>query len=125
MRSLGLLLRRTSGEGEENIVEVRRVDGQVLHGGIVAEAGEQLAQRSDAALIRYTEHEPFVVARAVWERSGGLVERGGVGEAEPDVRAGHAPFELCRGAFGDDMAPVEHGDAVSELVGLLQVLRGQ
>ena len=48
-----------------------------------------------------------------------------VGEAQPDVRAGDAPFELLRRALGDDSASVEHGDPVGELVGLLQVLRGE
>jgi hypothetical protein len=41
------------------------------------------------------------------------------------VRAWNAPFELLRRALSDDAAPVQHSDAVGELVGLLQVLRGQ
>src|ERR1035441_1662823 len=45
--------------------------------------------------------------------------------AQPDVRAGDAPFEVSRGTLGDDAAPVKHRDAAGELVGLLQVLRGE
>src|SRR5262249_30450684 len=128
-QSSGLLLHKGGGscarQGEEHVVEVRGVDGQVCHSYVIAEAGEYVAQRPDASLVRHSEHQLVVVACALGQRSGGRVERGGVTEAQHYVRSGDAPFELLWRALGDDVAAVEHGDAVGELVGLLQVLRGQ
>ena len=118
-------LGRVAGQGEEHVVEIRCVDGQVFGGDIVAEAGEHVAQRGDAALARDPQRQFLLLACAFGQRSGRRLERGGVGEAQPDMRAGDPPFELGRGAVGDDAAPVEHGDPAGELVGLLQVLRGQ
>ena len=101
------------------------MDGQVFHGDAVAEAGEHVTERGDPALVRHPQHQLLVVARALGQRPGGRLQRGGVGEAQQDVRAGDALLEFLRRALGDDAAPVQHGDAVGELVGLLQVLRGQ
>src|SRR5205807_350323 len=44
---------------------------------------------------------------------------------EADVAAGDEALQLVPGALGDQLAVVQYGDAVGELVGLLQVLRGQ
>jgi hypothetical protein len=55
---------------------------------------------------------------------GGL-EVGRAGEPQQDVAARDAALELVRGAFGDDLAVVQHSDPVGELVGLLEVLRGE
>ena len=41
------------------------------------------------------------------------------------MAAGDPPLELVRGALGDDPAVVEDGDPVGELVGLVEVLRGE
>ena len=41
------------------------------------------------------------------------------------MRARDAPFQFLRRALGDDAAMVQHGDAVGEVVGLIQVLGGQ
>ncbi len=49
----------------------------------------------------------------------------GSANCEPDVTAGHQPLELVGGALGDDPAAVEHADPVGQLVGLVEVLRGQ
>ena len=48
-----------------------------------------------------------------------------VGELQPDVAAGHEPLELVGRALGDQPPVVEDRDAVGELVGLVQVLRGE
>jgi hypothetical protein len=39
------------------------------------------------------------------------------------VAAGHEALQLLGGSVGDHAAPVEHGDAVGEFVGLVEVLR--
>ncbi len=41
------------------------------------------------------------------------------------MTAGDAALEIGRGSRGDDLAVVEHGDEVGQLVGLFQVLRGE
>ena len=89
------------------------------------EAVEQRAQRLDAAVARELERQLLVVAAGVAERARGRLERVRVGEAEADVAAGDQPLELVRRALGDEPAVVEDGDPVGELVGLVQVLRGQ
>src|SRR6202011_4845232 len=92
--SLVLLLRGVAGQREEHIVEIRRVNRQVFNGDAVAEARKHLAQRSNAPFIRYPQHQFVVVVRALGQRSGSSVERGGIGEAQQDVRARDATFEL-------------------------------
>ena len=53
------------------------------------------------------------------------LEGGGVGQHQVEALAGDLLLELGRGAVGDHPAAVEHGDAVGQPVGLLQVLGGQ
>ena len=52
-----------------------------------------------------------------------LAQELAVGVAQFDDVAADARLELVGGALGDDAAAVEHGDAVGEPVGLLEVLR--
>ena len=60
------------------------------------------------------------------KRSGGRVERPGVGELEADVtRRGSRRLSSSGRALGDQPAAVEHRDPVGELIGLLQVMRGE
>src|SRR2546430_9712441 len=47
------------------------------------------------------------------------------GEGQVEVRAADLRLEGRRRALGDDHALVDDADAVGELVGLLEVLRGQ
>lgn len=102
------------------------MDGEFvgLDAGVV-EAVEDGAQVALAAVAGDLEGEGVVVAGAVGQRGGGVAVGGGVGEAEPDVSAGDEPLQFLGGAFGGDPAVVEHGDAVGEFVGLLQVLGGE
>ena len=46
-------------------------------------------------------------------------------ESDLDHRRAHAVLELIAGALGDDPPVVDHRDPVGELVGLLEVLRGE
>jgi len=48
-----------------------------------------------------------------------------VGEVQPDMAAGDESLELVRGALGDQPSMVEERDPVGELIGFLQVLRGE
>lgn len=102
------------------------MDGQGVDGdGMAVENVEQGAQGVDAAVARDLEGECLVVPQAYVQHLGGAGEFGRVEEAEPDVAAGDESLELVGRALGDDPAAVEDGDAVGELVGLLQVLRGE
>src|SRR3954447_13957461 len=116
----------TPGEGEEDVVEVGRVHAQVAdRHRLGVEALEHRAQRGDAAVARHLERERLVAAGVVAERSGRQVELAGVVEAQPDVAAGDEPLELLRRALGDHAPVVEHGHAVGQAVGLLEVLGGE
>ena len=55
----------------------------------------------------------------------GLLERGAVVQDDLDALAADLRLELVGGAAGDDLAAVDDGDLVGELVGLLEVLRRQ
>jgi hypothetical protein len=66
-----------------------------------------------------------VLDRPRAERAGGLLEGRGIGEHQVEPLVGDPPLELGRGALGDHAPAVDHGDAVRQPVGLLQVLRGQ
>ena len=115
-----------AGQGEEHVVEVGGVHGQLVGldaGGVQpVEDGAQLAL---AAVAGDLQRQRLVVAGDLAQRDGGGLVRGRVGEAQPDVSAGDEPLELLGGALGDDLAVVEHGDAVGEFVGLVQVLGGE
>ena len=52
-------------------------------------------------------------------------ERVRVGELDLDEPAGDLTFQLVGAALGDQLPVVEHRDAVGELIGLLQVVRGE
>jgi hypothetical protein len=115
-----------AGEGEEDVVEVGRVDRQLADfDGCVLEPVQQRPQRLDAAVAGDLEGERLVVAHRLPEHAGGRLQPVRVGEPEADVAAGDAALELVRGALGDQPAVVEQRDPVGELVGLLEVLRGE
>ena len=78
-----------------------------------------------AAVAGDLEREGFVVVGGVAQHEGCGLVGARVVEAEPDVPAGDQPLEFLGGALGSQLAVVEHGDAVGDLVGLVQVLGGE
>ena len=76
-----------------------------------------VSQAADA--IGRLTGDGHVVAASRVEHQRGRVQLGAVGEGQLEVSAGNARLELGRRALGDDLAAVEHRDAVRELVGLL------
>ena len=87
---------------------------------------EHAAQPGDAAVVRDLQGERLDVGgrrpgAPPLPRSSAV----GVGELHRHVPAGHPPLQLRGGALGDQPATVEDPDPVGELVGLLEVLRGQ
>src|SRR6266849_6066028 len=114
------------GEGKENIVEIGRMNRDPIdRNRFVVEPVEYGPQGADAAVGRNLEREFVIVARALAQGVGSRCESLGVGEPQADMPARDAPFELVRGSLGYQLAPIEYGDAVGELVCLLQVLGGQ
>src|ERR1700741_1846665 len=103
-----LLARGVPGEGEEDVVEVGRVHGEVLDldRGVV-EAVEDRPQRAQAAVARHLQGERVVVAPPSAGRAAqgvrGRLEPAGVGEPQPDMAARDAPLELLRGALRDEL----------------------
>ena len=115
-----------AGEGEEDVIEVRGVDGQPLDldGGAV-ELVEQGAQGRHVAVARHLQGQGLLVAGRGGEQPAGGLELALPGEAQLDVPAGDAALELVGGALGHDPAVVKQRDPVGELVGLLQLLGGE
>src|ERR1700730_14742844 len=97
-----------AGEGEEDVVEVGGVHGQL--GGVdamIVEEGEDSAQFWHAAAGGDLQRERLLVGLA-WPRNDrpGRAERARVGKPEPDVPAGGHALELVRRALGDQRAVV-------------------
>ena len=59
------------------------------------------------------------------EQEGRLGDEGPVGENQLDLLGTDLSLEVVSGAFADQLASVDHRDAVRQAVGLLEVLRGQ
>ena len=115
-----------AGQGQEDVIEVRGVDGQPVHldrrlGKLI----EQVAQGPRIPVAWDLQGERLVVARRRADRARRRVQVPRHGEVQPDVAAGDAALELRGAALGDDAAVVEHRDPAGELIGLLQVLRGE
>ena len=94
---------------------------------------DRVDQRRRAARHRHA-HRPEVVVdddvvaihhKGAGQRVRGLAGTRAVGELEVDDVAPHLALELVGGAFRDDASDVDHADAVGELVGLFQILRGE
>lgn len=115
-----------AGDGEEHVVEVWRVDRQPLD----VDAGavhlvKQLAERVDRAIRGDLEDELVIVRSGAGEQVRRGAQQVRVGEMKLHVTARDAALQLRGGAFGDDLALIEHSDPVRELVSLVKVLGGE
>ena len=114
------------GQGEEDVVQVGGVHGELgRFDARPVELVQQRAQRPDPAVAGHLEGQVLVVAADRAECLGGQVEFGQAAEAQAHVAAGNQLLQFGRSALGDEPALVQHGDPVGQLVGLLQVLRGE
>jgi hypothetical protein len=97
------------GQGEEDVVEVRGVHGQLGDvNAAILEAGEDPAQVWHAATGGDLEGERLHVGLAgPRDDRLGLAEGARVGEPEPDVPAGDQALELVRRALGDQRAVIQ------------------
>jgi len=102
------------------------MDGQPVHLDRPAvQLVEQVTQGARVPVTGHLQGQRLVVAHRRADRSRGRVQVTGAGEVQPDVPAGDAALELGGAALGDDAAVVEDRDPAGELIGLLQVLRGE
>src|SRR5262245_55968396 len=84
-----------AGEGEEDVVEVRRVDGECLGLDLgVVQAVEQGLECAAAAVVGDGQGARLEVAGRVAQDPGGGVQLAGVREVQLDVSAGDPPLEL-------------------------------
>ena len=115
-----------TGRGDEDVVEARLDDlerpdrdpGLIERSddlGDVVDASVQLDEELPVAL-RQRRPKPAQTARP---------PRPAVGEPELEVRLADLRLQRCRGALGDDQPAADDPDPVRELVGLLEVLRGE
>src|SRR5918994_2118875 len=121
---------RVAGQGKEHLVEARLAEREVDEGD--ARAGQLRESVCDALGVGDSCRERRRVGLEVHRYS----ERPGehplgvgpiFGIAQPYVEGARANrgLELVGGALGDDFAAVDDGDPVGELIGLIEVLRGQ
>ena len=104
-------LGRAGGDGEEDVVEARSADGDRTP------STEDAARRSSSSTAA---RSPCTVPSV-----GSSASTSSSGPREFDDLAADLRLEPRRRALGGDPAAVEHGDAVGEPVGLLEVLRRQ
>ena len=112
-----------AGEGEEHVVEVGGVDGQLVHLDAGASSRSSRGAASATVPSPGTCRQRLVVPAGV--ASGRAAVRPRSANRSRTWPPGTQPLELVGGALGDDPAAVEHRDPVGELVGLLQVLGGE
>ena len=114
------------GEGEEDVVQVGRVHVSCVD---LDAARSSWSSRPAATLTLPSVGTCRVSSSSSrgWRRRARRprLEADGVGEAQAMWPPGTRRFSSSGGALGDEPAVVEHGDPVGELVGLVQVLRGQ
>jgi len=88
------------GDGEEHVIQVWGVDGQLLGADAgLGELVEQAAQLGDAAITEDLQAQLIGVGGGGREQRGGRAEFVRAGEPQPDVPAGDAALELIRGSF--------------------------
>src|SRR5919106_5457529 len=117
-----------SGQGEEYVVERRGVDREAAYrpaGGI--QLVEQVADMGGAAVGGDADGEAGDIAGdgAAAEDRRHRVKGGAVDQRDLEPAPGEALLERGRCVVGHDATAVEDGDPIRQLVGLLQVLRGE
>ncbi len=119
-----------AGQGEEHLVECRLLHAHLTQADArLPQCDEQLGdpigvvQRNGDAPGLGRRRRPG--AQYALDRDRRVAEVGGVGE--PEVKAGFADrrLQVVGGAFSDDPPVIDDRDAVGELVGLVEVLRGE
>ena len=116
---------QSAREGEEDVIEVGRADRQRFDLDRIVEFVQQRTQGCGATVARHLQGQGLVVPRGLVESIGRQLERGPIGELQQDVPAGDPSLQLGRRTDGHDAVLVEHRDPIGELVGLVQVLRGE
>ena len=89
------------------------------------EVAENTTQGGDVAVGGDLQARRVLAGDRHAQRVAGHELRLGVGEVDLDAAAGDSLLELLRAALGDQPSAVEDGDPVGELVGLIEVLRGE
>jgi len=89
------------------------------------EFAENTTQGDDVAVGGDLQARRVVVGDRHCQRVAGHELRLGVGELDIDAATGNLLLELLRAALGDQASAVEDRHPVGELVGLVEVLRGQ
>nr|WP_281273524.1 hypothetical protein [Euzebya pacifica] len=119
------------GEGQEDLVEggAAQLDVEQLHrcGVQRTDRGDQLGGavgdgHDDLAGV---DVGPGGLHGDSGQGGGRILGPGRVGDAKLDDVTAEGRLQLVGGALGDQRPVVDHGDAVGQLVGLLQVLGGQ
>jgi hypothetical protein len=114
--------------GDEDVVQRRPHELQRLHGdaGLV-ERADDAGNVGGPVLHLHQDLPPVLGRQQLADRSEyrlGFHHRA-LGQLQLDVGMADVGLERLRRPFGDDAAAVDDADVVGELVGLLQVLRGE
>ena len=112
-----------AGERQEHVVQVGALDG---HPGdrIVIDPVQEPAQGCDP-VVGHPQREQLGIGGRLREYGGHLGQPSRVGELHLYAPARHPALQLGGCSLGDDPAAVEHPHPVGELVGLVEVLRGE
>ena len=128
-RCVGVVVGRAAGQREEHLVEARLAERESVDAMPRAPAGQRgghLAGSGDARPRALRGRARAAGACRAPRRAAARPRRAGRGRARRTRRARpDRRLQLAGGALRDDPAVVDHGDPVGELVGLVEVLRGE
>src|SRR5579871_6794659 len=91
----------------------------------VVEVVQQAPERRHGAVVGYVELKALPVACRSRESVHRRAQRVGRGELKADVAPWYPSLQIVGRAVGDDLAAIEDGNVVGELVGFIEVLRGE
>src|SRR5579863_8536638 len=116
-------------ESHENIFKTRLARGEVQQ--LRALTADSIQQRRNG-LMRLTNvqaNQTIIVADGIYSgKSPPGFKRGAVGEASfklHDMMSAEPVNEICGSTFGDDLAVIHDGEAVTEAFGFVHIMRGQ
>src|SRR5690606_18620131 len=118
------------GDGQENLVEGGLPQGELGQGDVGGVESGQCASHQTGAVYAGRQGArvwalAHLDAELALEDEPGVLARCRVHHAHLERATADRCLQFARGAFGDDLTPVDHAYAVGELISFVEILGGQ